>query len=153
MASPRRSKGRVLAIDLTAPRKPMATARRVSLFSRSVSVRLSPLSPALLATVTSQLSEGAIDDDRYCGSTMLTIDLAALSDRVSDRADVGTAQRLAGLVPDDSMTRAQARAIAIDEAQRIAGCPLRAPNVDVRARAVDGRVHVDLNIEADRRTT
>lgn len=114
-------------------------------------MRLSPLSPALLATATSQLSEGCLDDEQYSGSTMLTIDLAALSDRVSDRPDAGTAKRLAGLVPDDALVRTRARALAIDEAQRIAGCALHSPTVDVRARAVEGRVHVDLNIEAERR--
>ena len=38
------------------------------------------------------------------------------------------------------------------EATRIAGCDLHAPSVDVRARAVGARVHLDLDLEADRRT-
>jgi hypothetical protein len=130
----------------------MATARRVSLFSRRLTVRLSPMSSELLADATAVLSEGGFDGDRYAGSTMVTIDLARLGDRVSDPIDDRTARRLAELVPTDDGARGRVRRVALGEATRIAGCDLHAPSVDVRARAVGARVHLDLDLEADRRT-
>src|SRR5437764_1383764 len=93
------------------PKKPMAMARRVSLFEREVSVRLAPSAVDLLHGVARVLSEGELAGTTFTGSTMLTIDLARAVDRVSDPADASTAQRLAFLYAADERARDHARRI------------------------------------------
>src|SRR5512147_539888 len=113
------------------PRKPMALARRVSLFEREVSIRLAPVALELLHGAARVLTEGELTGDAYAGSTMLTIDLARTADRVSDAPDAATDQRAALLYADDERCRDHARRIAVKEARRIAGCDLAAHNVDL----------------------
>src|SRR5215216_1734456 len=72
------------------PRKPMAIARRVSLFERTVDVRLAPAAIELLHGAARVLTEGALAGEAYAGSTMLTVDLAHTVDRVSDPPDAAT---------------------------------------------------------------
>src|SRR5437588_10957483 len=110
------------------PRKPMAMARRVSLFEREVSVRLAPLAVELLHESARVLSEGAFDGPAYAGSTMLTVDLARTADRISDAPDASTALRAAFLYAADERCRIHARKLALAEAQRLAGCELASPN-------------------------
>jgi hypothetical protein len=132
------------------PRKPMAMTRRVSLFEREVCVRLAPVALELLHGAARVLTEGELDGDAYAGSTMLTIDLARTSDRVSDPPDASTAQRVALLYAGDERCRDHARRIAVAEARRIAGCELSAPSVDVESRARGHELHLSLNVEAHR---
>src|SRR5678815_2537328 len=66
------------------PRKPMALARRVSLFEREVAVRLAPVALELLHDAARSLTEGELVGDGYAGSTMLTIDLVRTRERISD---------------------------------------------------------------------
>src|ERR1041384_5652453 len=94
-------------------RKPMAMARRVSLFEREVTVRLAPAALELLHGVARVLTEGELEGDGYAGSTMLTIDLGRTADRVSDPPDATTAQRAALLYADDDRCRDHARRIAL----------------------------------------
>src|SRR5688500_4221999 len=77
------------------PRKPMAMARRVSLFEREVTVRLAPVAVELLHGAARVLSEGELTGDVYAGSTMLTVDLARTADRIADPPDASTAQKVA----------------------------------------------------------
>jgi hypothetical protein len=128
-------------------RKPMAIARRVSLFERDVAIRLSPVGVELLMAAGDVLSEGDADGDRYAGSTMITVDLLRTAARISDPADATTARRVADLVPRDDRARARARRIALREAERGAGRALADPVVDVRARAVGRQLHLDLDLE------
>ena len=99
----------------------MAAARRLSVFQRRVEVGLSPTTLELVFEHVRVVSEGHLDGERYAGSTMLVIDLAALTARLSDDPDVATARRFAELAPDDARVRARARAIAFAEARRLAG--------------------------------
>lgn len=130
----------------------MAMTRRVSLFEREVHVRLAAIAPDLLHEAARILSEGELVGDVYAGSTMLTVDLARTADRVSDPADVSTAERVAVLYANDERCRNHARRIAIAEARRTAGCDLSAPNVDLESRARGAEVHLSLNVEAQRRS-
>ena len=132
------------------PRKPMAMTRRVSLFEREVAVRLAPVALELLHGTARVLTEGELTDDAYAGSTMLTIDLASTSDRISDPPDASTAQRIATLYAGDERCRDHARRIAIKEARRMAGCELAAPLVDVDSSARGHELHLSFNIEAQR---
>ena len=69
------------------PRKPMAMARRVSLFEREVAVHLAPAAIEVLHGAARVLTEGELSGEAYAGSTMLTIDLARTRDRISDPID------------------------------------------------------------------
>ncbi|MEZ4367596.1 MAG: hypothetical protein R2939_15160 [Kofleriaceae bacterium] len=152
MAAPRRTKrtkaepaaGAVVA----PPRRPMAMARRVSLFERQVVVKLSPVAVDILLGAGATLTEGGVTDARYQGSTMVTIDLARTALAVSDPLDAATARRVAELYPTDERARARARALAVAEATRAAGCALSETVVDVRAAARGRAVHLDLELEA-----
>jgi hypothetical protein len=135
------------------PRKPMARATRVSLFDREVRVRLAPVAVDVLLAEPRLLSEGQLEPDRYIGSTMLSIDLARTADRIAEPPDAATARRVAELLPDDERARARARKIAIREAARAAGAaPLEPPQVDLRVRAAGAVVHLDLDVEARRKS-
>src|SRR5688572_30565327 len=83
------------------PKKPMAMTRRVSLFERQVQVRLAPLAIGLLHDAARVLSEGELSGNLYAGSTMLTVDLARTSERVSDPPDASTAHKVAVLYAAD----------------------------------------------------
>jgi len=129
----------------------MAMARRISLFEREVHVRLSPAGVDVLLAAGSVLTEGSFHGDRFAGSTMITVDLGRTTATISDPADGATAHRVAALLPADVRARTRARDVAIEAARRRAGCPLASPTVDMRARAVGERVHLDFDLEADRR--
>jgi hypothetical protein len=135
------------------PRKPMALARRVSLFEREVTIRLAPVAIELIHGAARVLSEGELAGDVYAGSTMLTVDLARTADRISDPPDASTARRAALLYGADARCRAHARRIALGEAGRLAGGPLAAPRVDVESRTRGAELHLSINVEAQRRTT
>ena len=153
MLPPRRSTSAAPAKKAAPPRKPMARATRVSLFDREVRVRLAPAALDVLLEAPRLLSEGQLEHDRYIGSTMLTIDLARSADRISDPPDAATARRVAELFPDDERARARAKKLAVREAARAAGAaPLEPPQVDVRVRAAGAVVHVDLDVEARRKS-
>ena len=126
-------------------------ARRVSLFEREVTVRLAPVAVEIIHGAARMLSEGELTGDFYAGSTMLTIDLARTTTRVSDPPDASTAQRVALLYAADDRCRDHARRIAVTEAHRVAQCALSMPLVDVESRAKASEVHLSLNVEAQRR--
>jgi hypothetical protein len=131
-----------------APRKPMATARRVSLFEREIRIKLSGPAVEILFDAAAILSEGQLDDDGYFGSTMITIDLARCAALVSDACDAATARRVTDLFAGDARVRARATAIALAEAESRAGRDLRAPQIDLRVRSSGVHVHIDVDVEA-----
>ena len=145
---PRRARRPKLAIP---PRKPQALARRVSLFERELVVRLAPVAIELLHGAARVLSEGELVGDVYEGSTMMTVDLAAACDRISDPPDASTAQKVALLYVADDRCRAHARRIALAEAVRNAGVPLAAARIDVESRARGAELHLSLDVEAEKR--
>ena len=130
----------------------MAMARRVSLFERTVSVRLAPVAVDILHDAARVLSEGELTGDIYAGSTMLTVDLARTATRVSDPPDASTAQRVAFLYAADERCREHARRIAVAEARKSAGCELSSAHVDVESRARGSELHLSMSVEAQRRT-
>src|SRR5579862_2303254 len=137
------------------PRKPMARATRVSLFDRDVRVRLAPAAADVLLATPRLLSEGSLETDRYVGSTMLTIDLtdARTAALVSDPLDAATAKRVAELLPADEAARARAKKLALREVARAAGAArLEPPQVDLRVRSAGAVVHLDLDVEARRKS-
>src|SRR5688572_20554584 len=97
MASRRQSRAAAPAprAVIPPPKKPMAMARRVSLFERAVTVRLAPVAVDLLHGAARVLTEGELDGNIYTGSTMMTVDLGRAVNVVSDAPDATTAQRVA----------------------------------------------------------
>lgn len=126
----------------------MAMTRRVSLFEREVAVRLAPVAVELLHGAARVLSEGELVGERYAGSTMLTVDLAHIRDRISDPIDASTAQRTAALYAGDERCRDHARRIASKEARRIAGREMTTTTVDVDSSARGPEIHLSLTVEA-----
>jgi hypothetical protein len=129
----------------------MASPRRVSLFEREVTVRLAPAALDLIHEAARVLTEGALDGKHYAGSTMLTLDLARTTAKVSDPADARTASRLAELYLADPSARARARRVALAEARRTAGAELTGAQVDVETSHRGRELHLSLNVEAQRR--
>ena len=128
----------------------MAMTRRVSLFEREVSVRLAPIAAELIHGAARMLTEGGITGDHYTGSTMMTVDLARAIDKISDPPDATTALRVAVLYASDPRCRFEARKLAVFEAQRIAGCDLTSPSIDLESRSRGTEVHLSLGVEARR---
>lgn len=129
----------------------MAIARRVSLFEREVTVRLASAAVDLLHSAARVMSEGELVGNMFAGSTMLTVDLARTTDRISDPPDASTAHKVALLYSSDERCREHARRVALAEARRTAGCDLTTPNIDVASRARGSELYLSLNVEAQRR--
>lgn len=130
------------------PRKPMAAARRVSLFEREIRVGLSSAAVEILFQLASILSEGAHEEGGYFGSTMITIDLGRAALLVSDPCDATTVRRVADLLAADPRVRQRARAMAAAEADRLAGAPLGRAQIDLRVRTSGNHLHIDVDVEA-----
>ena len=131
------------------PRRPMAACPRVSLFRREIKVRVSPAGFDLLLDRARKISEGQISGERYYGSTMLTLDLAALVGGVSEPCDVATAQRLARVLAEEPELLSRLRRLALADARRIAQRRVARLETDLRVRAEGCRVLVDIDVEGE----
>ena len=142
----------------------MARTARVTLFEREVREKLSQSAIEILLGAATVLSEGERApsvrgapspspsplDDRWFGSTMLTIELARVAGAVRDEADAHTARRLAALVADDRRFTDALTRIVTREAERLLGTPPRALSTDVRVRTEGATLFVDVDWEAAR---
>src|SRR5262249_44083022 len=129
-------------------RKPMAAARRVSLYEREIRVHLGTAAIEVLFDASEVLSEGQRQGLRYFGSTMIGIDLAGVRAAVREDCDAADVRRVAELLENDPRVAARARALAIAAAEKLAGGRLAGVEVDSRARVVDGeRVELILDLE------
>lgn len=125
----------------------MLRSRRIPLFEREVHVRLSPAAAELLWLNTSVMSEGEIADGVYCGSTMLTLDLARVSSQLSDACDQAGADLLERVMVGDHCLRERALALARECAEDRAGGPLRDVGGQVRIARKGRHFHIDVDIE------
>ena len=128
----------------------MARATRVSLFEREVRVKLAPAGLDVLFDAARPLTEGSTEGNRYFGSTMMTVDLAAISSRVVDECDAACARRVAELAAADERVRERARKLAIRFAEERGGA-LAHPAVDLHVHREGRVVHLDLDVEARRK--
>ena len=126
----------------------MASAGRVSLFSRRIDVSLSSAAIDILFDKAVVLSEGGVEGSAYYGSTMVTFDLARAASLVSDSCDAATLKRVSELLATDARIKDRARALGADEARRSANVPLTSPQVDVRVNTSGTHLHLDLDVEA-----
>lgn len=136
------------AADLP-PRKPMASARRVSLFEREIRVYLGTSAIEVLFAAAQTLSEGQRQGHDYFGSTMITIDLGSVATAIRDECDVASARRVADLLARDARAQARIRALAEEGARARAGAALARLDVEVRVRAAGTCVHVDVDVEGE----
>jgi hypothetical protein len=133
------------------PRKSVASTRRVSLFERTVAVRLAPAAIEILLEAGKVMSEGELVRDRFAGSTMVSVDLATTASRVSDPVDTSTAQLLAELFLADPRVRVRCRELALDEAAKVAGADLGPAQIDIESTAHGAQLRLSFNVEATRR--
>jgi hypothetical protein len=133
-------------------RKPMASARRVSLFDREIRLKLSTAALEIFFDVARVLSEGQVLGQGYSGSTMITIDLARVEALVRDGDDPAVVKRVAELCAKDPRVRAQARALAAAEAEERAGRRLARLHIDEEVRASGTSVQIDLDVEGELHT-
>jgi hypothetical protein len=141
----------VVRVTLSA-RKPMARAIRIALFQREIRERLSPAALDLIFARAEIISEGqrAVrgGHDSYFGSTMLTLDLPALSAQLSDACDAGTARRLAALLEADGSVARRIQQLSEREAARVAGEVPRQVGTHITIRSQGAKVFVDIDVEA-----
>ncbi len=139
------------------PRKPMVRAIKIALFQREIRERLSVAALDLIFDRAEVISEGQrtvrAGRDSYFGSTMLTIDLPALSPLLSDACDAGTARRLAELLDGDEGVARRIQSLSEREASRVAGAVPRQVGTHVTIRSQGAKVFVDDDVEAVFETT
>jgi hypothetical protein len=132
--------------------RPLARVERISLFEREVRERLSRAALDLVFAAAKVMSEGQRSarpgKDAFFGSTMLTIDLAAVAGSVRDACDARSAERLATLLADDNGALARVKAIAGREIERLTGARPTAVTVEISVRAQGATVFVDADVEA-----
>lgn len=127
----------------------MAIVRRVALFEREIRIRLSSAAIDILFDAAEVLSEGQRQGRGWFGSTMVTIDLATVAAALREPCDASSARRVAELCATDPRVRARAKSLATAEAEARAGARLARLDVDLKARAVGSRVHIDLDVEGE----
>jgi hypothetical protein len=133
-------------------KKPMARAARVTLFEREIKERLSVAAVEILLERARILSEGQRSASptaarAYFGSTMITVDVAAIADVVREPCDARAAARVCELIRDDARVTRRVQKIAEKEAQRLADGPVRVRAGDVRVRAQGTFVYLDVDVE------
>jgi hypothetical protein len=142
----------IQVVDDLLEKKPMARAQRVTLFEREIRERLSVAAIEILLERAKILSEGSRSQSptaksRWFGSTMITVDVAALGDVVREPCDARAANRVAELVSGDARVHKRVQRIAGREADRLAGTTVRVRASDVRVRVQGTLVHLDVDVE------
>jgi hypothetical protein len=131
--------------------RPLARVQRIALFEREVRERLSRAALDLVFERAEVISEGQrstrAGQPVYFGSTMLTLDLEALSPQLRESCDAGTARRLATLLSSDAAVAARVKAVAKREAARIAGGRLESVATEMKVSARGARVFIDVDVE------
>jgi hypothetical protein len=140
------------SFDALLEKKPMARAARVTLFEREIRERLSVAAIEILLERARILSEGKRSASptaaqAWFGSTMITIDVAAIADVVREPCDARAAARVCELIRDDARMTRRVQQIAAREAARLADGPVRVRPGDVRVRAQGTFVYLDVDVE------
>jgi hypothetical protein len=132
--------------------KPMARVVRVPLFVEEVRERLSNAALEILFAHANVLAEGRRADSptarrAFFGSVMITIDLASAAGELRDACSPEAAARVAVLLQEDARACKRLRQLAEQEASRLAGAAIRVHSADLRVRAAESRVLVDVDFE------
>ena len=138
-----------LPLDLQ--RRPMARAQRVPLIEREIKERLGDAAIEVIFSEAARISEGRVHQNRYFGSTMLTIDLTLLASSL--RVDASrSASTYAELFDRDPRVLRRVHRIAERESIMRANAPLADVVIEVRVRADECCIFVDADVEATVRT-
>lgn len=129
--------------------KPMAKARRVSLFHREIQTTLSSAAVEILLGQAQILSEGQADGNTFFGSTMITIDCQEAKEWVSDPCDSTTTRQVGELLLRDELFRQRARQLGEREAKRLATTLLGNAQIELSLRTSGSNLHVDVDVEAN----
>ncbi len=131
-------------------KRPMVYVRRVNLFRREIHERLSPTALDLFLVHAKRISEGKLSQKgRYFGSTMLTLDLALVQEKLGGLDEPKIAERLVSALQQEPNFFAQVRAVVLREAERIACQTLFAVETDVKIKAEDLQIFVDVDVEGE----
>ena len=139
-------------IDPLLQKRPMARAARVTLFEREIKERLSVAAVEILFERARVLSEGKRSEaptarDAYFGSTMITVDVAALGELVREACDARAAARVAELIRGEPRVTRRVQKIAEREAARLCGGAVRVRAGEVRVRCQGTLVYLDVDVE------
>jgi hypothetical protein len=129
-------------------RKPMAKARRVSLFHKEIRVGLSSAAVEILLGQAQVLSEGQMEGDGFYGSTMVSIACDKAREWVSDQCDATTVRQVGELLLADRRFKEKVRELGEREAHRMAERRLGAMQIELSVRTEGVLLHVDVDIEA-----
>jgi hypothetical protein len=139
--------------------KPLARARRGPLLQRRGSVTISRELEEELFRVAEVLSEGGCRGDplareAYFGSTMISVDLGRLQERLRAELDEARWRVLASAVEGSVRVRIRAMRLAYAEAaRRVPGRVLGTAQVEVRVRLTSDQLHIDVDLEAPLRVS
>jgi len=128
--------------------KPMAKAKRVSLFHREIRTSLSSAAVEILLGQAQILSEGQSEGDSFYGSTMITIDCAQARDWVCDPCDSTTTRQVGELLLKDELFCKRVRNLGEREARKLTGLPFSTAQIDLSLRTSGSSLHVDIDVEA-----
>jgi hypothetical protein len=129
-------------------RKPMAMARRVSLFDKEIRIGLSSAAVEILVGQAQVLAEGQVEHGGFCGSTMITIDCSRAREWVSDLCDATTVRQVGELLLADRRFKERVRELGEREALRLARRPLGTIQTEMSVRTNGILLHVDVDVEA-----
>ncbi|MGD0838932.1 MAG: hypothetical protein ABSB49_20035 [Polyangia bacterium] len=132
--------------------RPLAQVRRIGLVERRVTEGLSQAALDALFAHAEIISEGESSQEggraTFLGSTMLTFDLQATAEVLSEHPDDATARRLGELLSAEKTLAARIEAVLRQQVERISG---RAPvkvHGETRIRMRGARVFLDVDVEA-----
>lgn len=94
------------------------------------------------------LSEGAVRDGAWFGSTMITVDLDRLEGELRDPLDAEARERLLAAIAGSVRVRIRAMRLARAEvARRFPDRKLGTAQMETRIRLHEGKLHVDVDLE------
>jgi hypothetical protein len=83
----------------------------------------------------------------YFGSTMITVELAAIGELVREPCDARSTERVGKLCRGDARVLRRVHHIAAGEAARLAGEPVRVRVGEVRVRTHGTQLYLDVDVE------
>jgi hypothetical protein len=130
----------------------LAKATRTPVFIERTHRMLSRGAEELIFEHADVLSEGAVDEaggvGTYFGSTMITVDLAALRHGLRDLDAPGMLDALRDAVEASPRMRLRAMRVACAEVSRqVPERVFGTAQLEVRVSLLDGRLHLDVDIE------
>jgi hypothetical protein len=132
--------------------RPLVQVRRIALIEREVREYLSQAALDAVFARSEIISEGEASIVQgkmvFVGSTMLTFEIALLSEILREAADEGTARRMATLLVKEPSLDARTQTIVRREVERITRSKPKSVRGETRIRVRGTRVFLDIDVEA-----